>query len=203
MPATDSHPKMPGAPVEKKRSAAGPGADERWRAGLRARNRDALEQVYCEYSGQVMHFLSLVEPGRSPLDACLDVFEKLWHSAAGDALPGALSDRIFRLAYLVLRQHAESAESLSSGSATVDSTCPAGAAPSPRLDVGSAVERLGLEQRVIVALIYGSRLSLGSVSRITAMTDQEITGHLHEARARLRHELLLESHARNSAHRVW
>jgi DNA-directed RNA polymerase specialized sigma24 family protein len=188
MPATDSHPEMPGAPAEKKRSAAGPGADERWRAGLRARNRDALEQVYCEYSGQVMHFLSLVEPGRSPLEACLDVFEKLWHGAAGGALPGALSDWIFRLAYLVLLEHAQSAERLSSGRS---------AAPSLRLDVGGAVERLGLEQRVIVALIYGSRLSLGSVSRITAMTDKEITGHLHEASARLRQELLLESHARN------
>jgi DNA-directed RNA polymerase specialized sigma24 family protein len=198
MPATDSHSEMPGAPAERKRSTAGPDADERWRAGLLARDRDALEQVYCEYSGQVMHFLSLVEPGRLPLQACLDVFEKLWHSAAGDGLPGALSDWIFRLAYLVLLEHAQSAESLSSArSATVDSTCAAGAAPSPRLDVGSTVEKLDLEQRVIIALIYGSRLSLGSVSRITAMTDKEITGHLHEASARLRQELLLESHARN------
>ena len=169
----------------------------RWRAGIQARNPDAFEQIYREYSGRVMNFLSLVEPRRSPLEACLDVFEELWHSAAAGTLPGPLSEWIFHLAYRILLERARSAEGLSSERPpTVDSTCPAGATPNPRVDARSAVGGLCWEQRVIVALVYGARLSLDSISRITAVTDKEITGHLSEARDRLRHELLLAPDSR-------
>ena len=147
----------------------GPDNDSCWLVGIRARNRDALEHVFCTYSGQIARFLSLVEPRRSPEEACLDVFEDLWHSAAANPPRGALADWLFRRAYRALRERASSIEQRSSG---------------------ALAERLTFEQRVVVALVYGVRLPLDSISKITAMTAAEVTGHLSDARERLRRELV-------------
>jgi DNA-directed RNA polymerase specialized sigma24 family protein len=55
------------------------------------------------------------------------------------------------------------------------------------------VQTLTFEQRVIVALVYGIRLPLESISTITAMTATEVSVHLSEARERLRHPLVRRS----------
>jgi hypothetical protein len=133
------------------------GADSFWLAGLRARNRDALEHIFHAYSGQIFHFLSLVEPRRSPEEACLDVFEELWHSAATNPPPGALADWLLCRAYRIVRERAAAAER----------------------------ETLIFERQVVVALVYGIRLPLDSISKITAMTSAEVAAHLREARGRL------------------
>jgi DNA-directed RNA polymerase specialized sigma24 family protein len=46
---------------------------------------------------------------------------------------------------------------------------------------------------VIVALVYGIRLPLESISKITAMTATEVSVHLSEAREHLRHQLVPRS----------
>jgi DNA-directed RNA polymerase specialized sigma24 family protein len=153
------------------RCEVGADNDDCWLAGIQARNRDALEQVFRTYSGQVVRFLSLVEPRQSPEAACLDVFEDLWHGAATIPPHGALADWLFCRAYRALRDRASPAERRSSGQRI------------------ALVEALTFEQRVIVALVYGVRLPLDSISKITAMTATEVTWHLSEARERLRHVL--------------
>jgi DNA-directed RNA polymerase specialized sigma24 family protein len=175
MLATDSYPQLP-----EPRSVAEADAEACWMAGIQAGNREALEQIYCRYSGQVVQFLSLVEPGLSPEEACLDIFEELWHGAAAGLLRGALVDCIFRLAYRVLLQRALATERLA---------CAADTAPNPNFDVLSAIGALSWEQRVVVALVYGIGLPQDSISNITAMTDREITGHFSEARDRLRMQM--------------
>ena len=134
--------------------------DSFWVAGLQARDRDVLEQVFYAYSERVFRFLSLVEPRRSPEEVCLDVFEELWHSAATNPPCGALADWLLCRAYTLVRKR------------------------------GPATERetLAFEHQVVVALVYGIRLPLDSISKITAMTAAEVAAHLHEAR-----QLLLSS----------
>jgi len=143
------------------RCIVGPDNDSCWLAGIRARNRDALEHVFHAYSGQIAEFLWLVEPRQSPESACLDVFEDLWHSAATNPPHGALADWLFCRAYRVLQARTTSTER----------------------------GVLTFEQRVIVALVYGIRLRLDSISKITEMTATEVVRHLSEARDHLRHEL--------------
>jgi hypothetical protein len=153
----------------------GPNNDSGWLAGIRARNRDALEDVFRTYSGQIVHFLSLVEPCRCPDAACLDVFEELWHSAVANPPHGALAEWLFCRAYGVLRERASPTEE-------------------HRFAQGFAlVEALTFEQRVIVALVYGIRLPMESISKITAMTTTEVSVQLTEARERLRHRIVLRS----------
>jgi len=134
------------------------GPDSFWLAGLQARDRDALEQVFHAYSGQVCHFLSLLEPRQSPEEACLDVFEDLWHSAATNPPRGALADWLLCRAYRLVLKRASATER----------------------------ETLTFEQQVVVALVYGIRLPLDSISKITAMTAAEVAAHLSEARQQLR-----------------
>jgi DNA-directed RNA polymerase specialized sigma24 family protein len=55
------------------------------------------------------------------------------------------------------------------------------------------VEALTFEQRVIVALVYGIRLPMESISKITAMTPTEVSVQLSEARERLRPRIVLRS----------
>jgi DNA-directed RNA polymerase specialized sigma24 family protein len=143
--------------------------DSCWLAGIQVRNRDSLERVFRTYSGQIAHFLSLVEPRQSPDAACLDVFEDLWHSAATNPPQGALADWLFSRAFRAMRDRASRAERRS---------------PVPGM---APLEALTFEQRVIVALVYGVRLPLDSISKITAMPATEVTRHLSEARDRLRH----------------
>jgi len=142
------------------RCVAGTDNDSCWIAGIQERDRDALEHVFRTYSGQVVHFLSLVEPSQSPEAACLDVFEDLWHSAGANPPDGVLADWLYCRAYRIMRQRASSAER----------------------------GILTFEQRVIVALVYCIQLPLDSISKITSMTATEVTRHLSEARKRLRHE---------------
>ncbi len=173
MPATDVYP--------QDRSVASPDSGAGWLAGIQARNQDALEKIYRRYNGEVIRFLSLVDPDQSPAEACLEVFERLWHGAAAAPPNDTLVDCIFHLAYQVVLERARSA----------DPTGRAEPIPSPRFDVRSLVEGLNREQRVIVALVYAIGLPLDSISRITTMTDKEIVGHLGKARDRLRPELML------------
>ena len=134
------------------------GPDSFWLAGLQARDRDALEQVFYAYSGQVSHFLSLVEPRQSPEEACLDVFEELWHSAAMNPPRGALAEWLLCRAYRIVRKRAAATDR----------------------------DRLTFEQQAVAALVYGIRLSLDSISKITAMNAAEVAAHLREARQQLR-----------------
>jgi|SRR3569833_124291 len=154
------------------RCVAEPDNDGCWLAGIRARDRDALEHIFRAYSGQIVRFLALVEPRQSPEPACLDVFEDLWRSAATNPPFGELADWLFCRAYRALRERPRSLDLRP---------------PGQRI---SRSEALTFEQRVIVALIYGTRLSLDSISRITAMSATEVGTHLSEARERLRHELI-------------
>lgn len=154
---------------------AGPDKDSGWLCGIQARDRDALEQVYRNYSGRILHFLSLVAPGQSAEEACLDVFEELWRSAAESPPRYALSDWLFCLAYRVLRKRASAAERCSSGQLLAVYRI-------------KAMEALTLEQRVVVGLVYGMGLPRESISRITGMSGLQITVHLSEAREHLRRE---------------
>jgi DNA-directed RNA polymerase specialized sigma24 family protein len=154
------------------RRIVGPDNDSCWLAGIRARDREALEHVFRTYSGQIVHFLSLVEPRQSPESACLDIFEDLWHSAATNPPHVALADWLFCRAFRALRERASSAERRAYGQRI------------------SLAEALTFEQRVIVALVYGIRLPLDSISKITAMTATEVSGHLSEVREFLRDELV-------------
>jgi len=154
---------------------AGPDNDSGWLAGIRAGSRDALEQVFRTYSGQIVQFLSLVEPRESPEATCLDVFEDLWRSAPTIPPRGVLADWLFCRAYRAMRERASPTERRSFVK---------------RIAV---FEALTFEQRVIVALVYGIRLPLGSISNITAMTATEVSVHLSEARDRLRHQLVPRS----------
>ena len=159
----------------KARCVVGPENDSGWLAGIRAGNRDALEEVFCTYSGQIVHFLSLVEPSQSPEATCLDVFEDLWRSAPTIPPRGVLADWLFCRAYRVMRERAS---------------------PTERRSFVQRIALMGtltFEQRVIVALVYGIRLPLESILKITAMTATEVSVHLSEARERVRHQLVRRS----------
>lgn len=148
--------------------------DAGWLAGIRARNRDSLEHLYRKYSPQVIQFLSLVEPDRAPSEACLDVFEEVWYRAVGSPPHGSAADWILSLAYGVLLERSRSPDTLPSPGPTL------------RGDPRRMIRALSWEQRVVVALVYGSGASLESISQVTGMTREEITGCLSQARARLR-----------------
>ena len=156
----------------KARCVVGPENDSGWLAGIRAGNRDALEEGFCTYSGQIVHFLSLVEPSQSPEATCLDVFEDLWRSAPTIPPRDVLADWLFCRAYRAMRKRASPTERRSF------------------VQRIALVGTLTFEQRVIVALVYGIRLPLESILRITAMTATEVSVHLSEARERVRHQLV-------------
>jgi DNA-directed RNA polymerase specialized sigma24 family protein len=139
-----------------------------WLAGIRARDPDALERLYNRYRAPVMHFLSLVEPDRASAEACLDVFEEVWHGAVANPPDGAIAEWILRLAYRVLQRRAET-------SSTAQDLPPPQGAPRRMLSA------LSLEQRVVVALVYANKLSIDSIETVTGMTHDEITGHLSRA----------------------
>lgn len=145
-------------------------ADPCWVAGIRAQDRAVLEQLYQQYSAPVMHFLSLVEPGPSAAEACLDVFEEVWYGAVASPPRGTVGEWILGLAYGVLVKRARLA----------------------RPTVADILAGLCWEERVVVALVYGSGLSLASVTKVTGMTEEEITGHLGRGCDRLRGQTVLQ-----------
>jgi RNA polymerase sigma-70 factor (ECF subfamily) len=62
-----------------------------------------------------------------------------------------------------------------------------------RLDLRAAVRQLAAQQRIAVALFYGSDLSLREVADAMKLSEGAVKYHLHAARQRL-HEMLSESH---------
>jgi len=146
-----------------------------WLAGIRARNPDALKHLYHRYRAPVLRFLSLVEPERAPAEACLDVFEEVWHRAATSPPDSTVAEWVLGIAYGVLLRHAK---------------FPGGALASAQEELSSGPRRilcaLSWEQRVVVALVYASELSIDSIEVVTGMTHEEITGHLSKACALLR-----------------
>lgn len=142
--------------------------DECWLVGVRARDRAVLEQLYQQYRAPVLHFLSLVEPGQSAAEACLDVFEEAWYGAVANPPQGTVGEWILSLAYCVLAKRAHSAQAM--------------VPDSP----GCILAALSWEERVVVALVYGCGLSLQSITKVTGMTPEEIMGHLGKACGHLR-----------------
>jgi RNA polymerase sigma factor (sigma-70 family) len=173
----------------KARGAVRPDNDSGWLRGIQVRDRDALEKVYRNYSGQIFHFLSVVAPGESAEEACLEVFAQLWHGAAENPPGDALADWLFCLAYRVLRKRRSADERCSSGQPLIAcrvSTSESG--QTPRVQLRNAMQALALEQRVILGLVYGMDMSRERISRITGMSVEQVTAHLSEARERLRRE---------------
>lgn len=138
--------------------------DTCWLAGVRARDPNALKHLYHRYRAPVIRFLSLVEPDRSPEDACLDVFEEVWYGAVVSTPDGPVAEWVLGVAYRVLLRRAQAQEP-------------------PALQAGPRhiVSGLSLEQRIVVALVYASELSIDSIEAVTGMTHAEIAGHLGKA----------------------
>ena len=145
-----------------------------------AGDRQAFELLFHEYYGQLAHFLSLLLPTMPTRELCEEVFAEVW-SSAGAARPANLSAMTLVLT-IGLRQAAE----FRSAGAAVDTRCTFVGESQVREEYRRKLGELQWEQRVVATLVYGMGLPPQTISQITAMSDQEISGHLSGARQQLR-----------------
>ena len=137
-----------------------------------AGDRQAFELVFHQCFGPLAHFLSLLLPAMPIRDLCENVFAEVWDSAS-ECPPNLIAMTL--VLSIGLRQ---AAECHASGNAP--------AAVDTRDDFRRKLGELQWEQRVVAGLVYGMGLPLQTISQITAMSDQEIVGHLSSARLHLR-----------------
>lgn len=144
-----------------------------------AGDRQAFELLFHEYYGLLAHFLSLLLPTVPTRELCEEVFAEVWSSAG--ACPANLS-AITLVLTIGLRQAAE----LRSAGASVDTHFTFLGEGQAREEFRRKLGELQWEQRVVATLVYGMGLPPQTISQITAMSDQEICGHLSGARQQLR-----------------
>jgi DNA-directed RNA polymerase specialized sigma24 family protein len=145
-------------------------------------DRQAFELLCHEYYGPLAHFLSLLLPTLPTRDLCEDVFAEVWN-AAGE-IPPSLTAMTLVLS-IGLRQ-AAACHSGGNSPAAVDTRFTFLGESQAREEFRHKLGELQWEQRVVASLVYGMRLPLQAISQITAMSDQEISGHLSGARQQLR-----------------
>jgi DNA-directed RNA polymerase specialized sigma24 family protein len=144
-----------------------------------AGDRQAFELLFHEYYGPLAHFLSLLLPTMPTRELCEEVFAEVWNSAS--ACPANLTAMTLVLT-IGLRQAAE----FRSAGAAVDTRCTFLGESHAREEFRRKLGELQWEQRVVATLVYGMGLAPQTISQITAMSDQEISGHLSGARQQLR-----------------
>ena len=144
-----------------------------------AGDRQAFELLCHEYYGPLAHFLSLLLPTMPTLELCEEVFAEVWNSAS--ACPANLTAMTLVLT-IGLRQAAE----FRSAGAAVDTRSTFLGENQFREEYRRKLGELEWEQRVVATLVYGMGLPPRTISQITAMSDQEICGHLSGARQQLR-----------------
>jgi len=152
---------------------------------IRAGDRRVFEQFCRESYPHLAHFLSLVIPDEPIEEVCIDVYTKAWRSVAQSPRNYATLTLIISIGYreassrILARQAGwpVMARSHRNRTGKSESTC--------QYD-RSGLAELGWKARVVAALVYGMRFSMETVCQITAMTDQEIDGHLSAALRRFR-----------------
>jgi DNA-directed RNA polymerase specialized sigma24 family protein len=142
----------------------------------------AFELLFHEYYDPLAHFLSLLLPTTPTRDLCEEVFAELWSSAS--ECPPDLAALTFVLC-IGLRQ-AAACHSGGDSPVAADTRCVFLGESRAREEFRRKLGELQWEQRVVASLVYGMGLPLQTISQITAMSDQEICGHLSGARRRLR-----------------
>jgi len=147
-----------------------------------AGDRQAFELLCHEYYGPLAHFLALLLPTMPTRDLCEEVFAEVWSSATGG--PQNLTAMALVLS-IGLRQ-AAARNSGDNTAATVDTRFTFLGESQAREELRRKLGELQWEQRVVATLVYGMSLPLRTISQITAMSDQEIRGHLRSARQQLR-----------------
>lgn len=148
-----------------------------------AGDRQAFELLCHEYYGPLAHFLSLLLPTMPTRDVCDEVFAEVWNSAS--ACPPNLTAMTLVLS-IGLRQAAACHSAGGNSPAVADTRFTFMGESRAREEFRRKLGELQWEQRVVASLVYGMGLPLQTISQITAMSDQEIFGHLTGARQRLR-----------------
>jgi DNA-directed RNA polymerase specialized sigma24 family protein len=131
----------------------------------------AFERLCHRYYGPLAHFLSLLLPATLTRELCEEILAEVWTSA-GDC-PQNLTALTF-----VLRIGLRQATALHSGNPAATGSASA--------EIRRKLGELQWEQRVVATLVYGLGLPSRTISQITTMSDQEISGHLTSARQLLR-----------------
>jgi DNA-directed RNA polymerase specialized sigma24 family protein len=147
-----------------------------------AGDRQAFELLCLECYGPLAHFLSLLLPTIPTRDLCEEVFMEVWNSAS--AGPSNLTAMTLVLSIGLRR----AAACHSSGQLPTagDSRFTFLGESQVREELRRKLAELPWEQRVVASLVYGMGLPLQTISQITAMSEQEICGHLSGARQGLR-----------------
>jgi DNA-directed RNA polymerase specialized sigma24 family protein len=128
-------------------------------------------QLLChKYYSPLAHFLSLLLPTTLTRDLCEEVLAEVWNSASG-------CPQSQRALTFVLRIGLRQAAAARSQTPTAGGTSGA---------IRRKLGELQWEQRVVATLVYGLGLPLQTIAQITAMSYQEIAGHLSGARQQLR-----------------
>ena len=147
-----------------------------------AGDRQAFELLCHECYGPLAHFLSLLLPTMPTRDLCEEVFMEVWDGASAD--PPNLTALTLVLS-IGLRQ-AAACHSGAQRPAAVGTSFTFLGESQAREELRRKLGELQWEQRVVASLVYGMGLPLQTISEITAMSDQEICGHLRGARQGLR-----------------
>jgi DNA-directed RNA polymerase specialized sigma24 family protein len=147
---------------------------------IRAGDRQAFERLCHEYYGPLAHFLSLVLPTLPTRDLCEEVFAEVWAS------PRPCPPDVTTLVLGIGLRQAATLHSGHTGPVESDTHSTLSCTSPKREQYRDKLGELPWEQRVVAALVYGMSLSLQSIAQITAMSEQEIIGHLSAARLQLR-----------------
>lgn len=147
-----------------------------------AGDRQAFELLCHEYYGPLEHFFSLLLPTMPTRDLCEEVFAEVWNSAR--ECPPDLTAMTFVLS-IGLRQ-AAACRCGGNTPAAIDTRFIFLGETQAREEIRRKLGELQWEQRVVATLVYGMGLPLQTIAQITAMSHQEVFGHLSGARQQLR-----------------
>ena len=147
-----------------------------------AGDRQAFEVLCHEHYGPLEHFFSLLLPTMPTRDLCEEVFVEVW-SSARECPPNLTA---MTLILTIGLRHAAAYHYGGNTPVDVDTRSTFLGENQAREEFRRKLGELQWEQRVVASLVYGMSLPLQTISQITAMSDQEIFGHLTGARQRLR-----------------
>jgi DNA-directed RNA polymerase specialized sigma24 family protein len=147
-----------------------------------AGDRQAFELLCHEYYGRVEHFFSLLLPTMPARDLCEEVFVEVW-SSARECPPNLAA---LTLILSIGLRHAAAYHYGADAPSAADTRFNLLGESQVRREFRQKLGGLQWEQRVVATLVYGMGLPLQTISQITAMSDQEVCGHLSGALRQLR-----------------
>jgi RNA polymerase sigma-70 factor, ECF subfamily len=156
-------------------------------------DRMAFEKLYSAYRKRISRFLARFIRSRENLEEIIDdTFMVVWHNAKHFRHASRLSTWIMGIGYRTALKSIRNAryQTLSQGIGDLTVDRPNHATECERQDwVNKGLDRLPLEQRLIVELAYGLGHSMEEISAITCSPIGTVKTRMFHAREKLRHYL--------------